>query len=242
MNRFIKVIFNNRFRAYLLTFICVIISVFGVNHPAYSQSDLTAPFTAEHDGDHFILPIPDGFCNDINNFFGITIMKQLKKIADQKAAGFINPKLVFRGCNSHQMLPWGYVSLGPKLPQTLTQNDINKQIVLLSGDEDLIKALDQSIGNTINEEFLSDIEISGHKPEVLWIDENVIITLRVVSDKNDAHAVQQATISAATLVDDRVFDYFLFQEHDRFKDEAKLFVQALINNAKKIKSANLNSY
>lgn len=226
----------------ILILILGVIALFHAMLPnvVYGQDKYTKPATVVHDDHYFDLPIPDQFCNETERLFGKVMLQQLEPLTKQMA-GLLNPKIVFRQCENTKILPWGYVSIGPKIGIAINQEELNKILINQLGKPEFIDSVQDLILNEVEEDIgISLGEFKTNSPKVMINDHVTLIFATEISNKKNGAEFTQLSITSSTLINNRTIDYHTYIDADDANQVLENFVKAIYNNAKNLKALNPN--
>lgn len=205
---------------------------------AFSQSELHSPASFTFADQEFTLPVPEGLCNETERPFGKVMALQLEPLVAQMA-GLVNPTLFYKECDNPNLLPWGYVSIGPKLPILLTQDQFNQ----LQSQQLGIDALLDEIGDTVNDilaEEYNDIlgDLSLGKVQIVSADDYANISAVSISLANQADAAGQIGLTASTLIKGHAIEFILYIDGSADGQKLQQMIKILHQNAMSLQALN----
>lgn len=154
----------------------------------------------------------------------------------EQTGGLITLKAIYKKCNHNELLPWGYVSIGPDIGFNLTQDQFNQIQTKQLGNEALIDSLHDLTLETIEDEYGVDADdISFTTPRVILSSDFANISAIQVQNNT---AAQTLVITSSTVINNRAIDYFI--TFNRLDNSIKLgeVVQILNDNAMMLQSLN----
>ena len=201
----------------------------------HAQDGVAQTVTVQHDGQSYELPIPEGFCDETHSIFGTIMAEGLRPMAEQ-ASGLINVKAILKKCSYGKLYPWSYVSIGPDIGISLTQEQFNEIQAKMVGNEALFDNVFDILLEDLGDHLGVQIEgLSFSSPKIILSNEHAnIFMLRI----NDNTPNPKLAVASSSLIKNRTIDYYTYIDA---KDEIlslRDVVQSLNENAMKLKALN----
>jgi len=202
----------------------------------------------KHNGISFNAPIPKGFCNITDDFYGQHLLDFLKQ--SMKNANYApTPKVIFANCNyleSEMYYPWGYIGVGKDTyPKNYSQDSLNKELAYLFGQEDFIEDMkslvQKDVGSAVEEIFEREGMNMNYNAiqnlNVVWADENGF-TINILNSGNiDGENHVELTHGTMSLLKQNIIYYYItdeFSSGNNYKSTAL----KLINNSEILQNIN----
>ena len=206
---------------YLLSFVIFCISAYAeewVN--IYSNS-----------GDKLRIALPEGYCDITYTDQGQLLLNHLNKTIKNVPlyAKNFEAKVVYNLCGQTFSYPWGYVFFNnKKFPSTYTQTQLNK----LESDS-FSKSYSKEIKKKVNKSHdinNANIKIkSVGKPELIWEDENVLISYSKNIGNAEGEKFVEHLTSSAILYSNYAFYMYIYESEgsDNILNNSQLILNAM---------------
>ena len=191
-------------------------------------------------GTELLYPLPKGFCNITEEMQGI-MMKEL--IDKQRDPMLPVAQLIIAPCErsvSNPGYPWGWIGL-MKDGSRIKQETLNKMMVKLLANEDLIEKLEKQVqkksAEVFNEVFGVDAKLENNEQKIIWADKDSILVVGNMSGQVDGELIKEVFVTSTSALGELYVYTYLYNLEDVYPS-LKQMSELLINNAPRLKALN----